>query len=80
MTWSNTFFILTTKFYFFCRHLAVEFSEQQDGGRHLPPQGNPTVHQRGSRHEAVHHGGGLLLNGYHMVWEGELSRTKKDRR
>ena len=62
-TWSHI--LLTTKFHFFCRHwshLAVEFSEQpQDGRPHLPTPGNPTVHQRDSRHEAVHHAGENLM-------------------
>ena len=62
-TWSHI--LLTTKFHFFCRHwshLALEFSEQpQDGRPHLPTPGNPTVHQRDSRHEAVHHAGENLM-------------------
>ena len=62
-TWSHI--LLTTKFHFFCRHwshLALEFSEQpQDGRPHLPTPGNPTVHQRDSRHEAVHHAGENLV-------------------
>ena len=63
--WRGQIFCWPQRSIFFCRHwspLALEFSEQpQDGRPHLPTPGNPTVHQRDSRHEAVHHAGENLM-------------------
>ena len=63
--WRGQIFCWPQRSIFFCRHwspLALEFSEQpQDGRPHLPSPGNPTVHQRDSRYEAIHHAGENLM-------------------